>query len=442
MQAQPDRSQREAVRSLERRVVRWTFYGAPLVFVLVWLVAAGAGKALLFLQPTDFSVERLTESRLGWIAACCVVAAGVVWAATFRLSARLSDRAVTTFVVVLTIVIILLAAAALQHQRSSQFFREIVKVRAPQLTFPRNIVFMQQRLPALRREVPRAERLTVGLVGSSQVNLGVDELVLSEEIGDAVVQKLCLPGMVPFQYMALSQDLADIRFDVVVCWLSEFDFYREREIPTTRIRWCMTPDVVEDLSTVVGLKQRWANRGAFADLWTASRNPIWRQKDLIRTLIFRTWWRFDEDIHDFDSDEQKVGARLADREQGVTNARSNIQHTVLVDANFDAFELFSRRLVTAGTRLVVVEGESHPETMAVYPFEFREETRRRLTDLSTEIGFDLVFSSERVQFNDDDWKDAVHLNEQGRIRFTNWLGAYLRHSLLNSKTADNLTDAP
>ena len=39
------------------------------------------------------------------------------------------------------------------------------------------------------------------------------------------------------QYPFLLERILERRFDVIVCQLSEFDFYREDVVPVSRLRW-------------------------------------------------------------------------------------------------------------------------------------------------------------------------------------------------------------
>ncbi|MBB3206284.1 hypothetical protein FHS27_002093 [Rhodopirellula rubra] len=416
------------VSDWERGLSTILLWSSPVILIVTWVGSATFGKTLLFLYPAA-SPAGFISSKLGLVAGILAALSIVLYWATLRTARIERANRLPGLSPLLCLLGLGLGGLLLQFPKSHWVFQESVKARTPQLEFSRNIIFMQQKLfTEAPIEITPAPLSKVGLVGSSQINLGIDVEQLETWSGEGAVHKYCLPGMVPLQYQALSAPLAEKRLDVVVCWLSEFDFFRERELPTSRLRWCAETANVRDVFSVLTPNQAWFNRGHLADLATAVVTPLWSQREPIQMLSFRFWWRFDVGAPVASDEEQQVGARLADLDQGVKNAKQNIQRTPLVDANFQAFERFARRLTDAGTRLVIIEGESHPLTMEAYPPAFRAETREKLSELSRSVGFDFVTTDQRVQLETDDWRDAVHLNETGEAKLTNWLMNYLQES--------------
>ena len=402
------------VAQLEQRCVTALLWCSPFVFVGVCFLTSVYGRTILYLQPpSDGGNSWFT--KMGCVVGVAVVFAVVLWWITLRISKRLSTPWQRSCSFLLAGIVVLGANVAISHPRLAFAFQESVKSRAPQLSYARNIVFMQQNLATPKTD---STRLRIGLVGSSQINLGVNSDQLSTVL-DADVVKFCLPGMVPLQYQALADSIAEQDLDVVVCWLSEFDFFREQNVPASRLRWSSTRRNVAALSQLLSRRQLWENRANLADLCTASCAPTWTQRELFQLLAKRFWWRFDSEEESMTDAEKQIGAKIADQEKGVQNARKNIKRTDLLDVNFLAFADFHRTVTRNGATLLVLEGETHPETMQAYPAEYRAETRERLTSMSEELEFELVHADRRqVQFSAEDWIDAVHLNKDATRRLT------------------------
>ena len=316
----------------------------------------------------------------------------------------------------------------LENPRAAWIFQEAVKARTPQLNFARNIVFVQQHLHLSKQDTAEssASGLKIGLVGSSQTNLGVDSAQLSRQMNEAKVAKICLPGMVPLQYAALGRDIDAQNFDVVVCWLSEFDFFREQTLPTNRLRWCCDLANFQSLLSILSSKLIWKSRSDMADLAVATQVGIWQQRELFQMLAFRFWWRFDAETTIASKEEIQIGARLGNRKQGITNARKNIARTPLLETNFAAFRQFQKDVTVSGAQLIVLEGECHPDTMVAYDKTFRPETRGRLKTLAADERFLFVEADERFDIKESDWSDAVHLNETGRSKLTSFLASFIK----------------
>ena len=87
--------------------------------------------------------------------------------------------------------------------------------------------------------------------------------------------------------------------------------------------------------------------------------------------------------------------RLRTKNKKSRTPKRNIRRTPMVEANFRAFEQFAIAMQAAGIKLIILEGESHPEMMQVYPKSFRIETRDRLQNISDSTSSDYVVSDRR-----------------------------------------------
>ncbi|QEF99484.1 hypothetical protein Mal15_35490 [Stieleria maiorica] len=412
------------MKELETRLVRWALFALPIIVPIAFVIAGRYWRTLLFLQPpvewsTMFS--RPAAWAGGVIAACAVLA----WWLSLRIS-HIGSRRGQWFAVAVAVVAVVCVTDRLADVSRARFvLEEAVKSRAPHLDFVRNIAFKQQ---TLRAPLPAnvADRQRIFLVGSSQINLGIDAAQLRAKTSADEVVGVCMPGMVPLQYLAVADPLVRQRPSVVICWVSEFDFFRETTVPTVRLRWLMDRTSLLRIASTLSLRHQFVQRAQLADLALASLSTLWQQRSLFQMVAFRFWWDWDAEGHTISEDEATVGGQLVDQEQGLRNIRRNIRRTPLVDSNFDAFAKFSALVVQSGGRLIVLEGESHPDAMAAYPPEFRSETRRRLGQMAETIGFEYRTEGMRPSFGPDDWRDAVHLNQFGRERLTESVSELIR----------------
>ena len=413
-----------AARDFESWWMRLCWRTLPLGIFVTWVLVGRYPKTIMFLQaPNDWSA--LLSAKVLIAAVAFPAMTMLLWYASQRLGETASRSAQGIAAVVLVLLALVGLGVIIQHPRATFLVREAVKARAVQANFVRNMAFKQELLhqpsPPPTKNTPR-----VMLVGSSQINLGIEPENLRERCGADQVIAACMPGMVPTQYLAMANRLGDQHPTHVVCWLSEFDFFRENTLPVIRMRWLCDGESVTDLVRVMTAGERLQRRGELADLTLAAAAPTWRFRSMIQLIAFRFWWRWDQDPTDLNEDEKRIGGRLIDKQAGVTNARQNIRRTSLVELNFRAFERFAQIVTSRGATLVVLEGESHPDTMRVYPSEFRTETRQRLSKLADTIGFEYVSDEELPTFQLTDWRDAVHLNELGREKLTQFVAARLQ----------------
>ena len=416
-------SDSDATRVFETRLLRWCTWFLPLLILGTCVLIGRYPKTILFLQQAE-SWRTMLAPKIMLISVVLPVSAMVCWWLSIRFEHATNRPLANVVSITLVVLSLLVSGVLLGHPRIAFTLREAVKARAVQANFVRNMAF-QQELLETQRNVPSEATRRIVLVGSSQINLGIDPDTLGEACAADLVVSACMPGMVPTQYFAVSERLAQQQPTHVVCWLSEFDFFREDTLPIVRMRWVSDRDNVRQLLRSMTAREKVRHRGELADLALAAALPTWRLRSMFQMVAFRFWWAWDDDVLELDEDEKRIGGRLVDRKAGVANARQNIKRTSLVELNFRAFEGFARRVTRGGAKLIVLEGESHPDTMAAYPAEFRAETRERLTALAESIGFDYVTERALPDFKESDWRDAVHLNEKGRDRLTQFVAARL-----------------
>ena len=254
-------------------------YWTPALLIAGCVIAGVFWRSILFLQPPQgiSSSVRPVGIAGGLLLASIPV---ICWVSLSVQPKRLRgcwDVIAFTCAFALT----LLTGFLLDQDRMRFVLEEAVKSRATQTDFTRNIAFKQQLLRQHRPEV-EIGKSRVLIIGSSQINLGIDAQQLQKDTGSEEVLSACMPGMVPLQYLALSGGVVEQRPTHVVCWLSEFDFFRETSLPTVRLRWCMDRE-----NLIPGRFRRCRPRSGLeieakiADLTTARFTTLWQQRSLV-----------------------------------------------------------------------------------------------------------------------------------------------------------------
>lgn len=280
--------------------------------------------------------------------------------------------------------------------------------------------------------VQKGDKHQLMLLGSSQVNLGIDGELLAARNPELQARVKALPGFSILQYQMLTAYVLKQKPDSVVCWISEYDMFYEQQIPANRLRYFATFDQTLQLSKLIGLKRLWLNRGEMADISFACVMSFWKDRDMLRELLInRLWTPVDISTGNRQGNEAEHEAFW----QHVNTLKENIQRTDFVEVNFDSFKLFAQAIVASGIKLYVLEGIMHPEAMSAYDPDgtFRRETRNRLQSMADRRGFCYVDESQLPAFNTNDFADVFHLNDKARKRFTCFLSDYLMNNISIAK---------
>jgi len=445
---------------LEQRWATVVCRVSPLLGIFAWALAAKYLLFVMYLKPPPTALD--WSEALCWKPAIVLGTCALAWPWIWLLAIALQQRVVRCFGTgfplagILSMVWVGLVCFTFSSPRVVWFFVEWAKVRTPNPSFARNTLFWEARAFERRPEDDNRQH-SVGLVGSSQIYQGTDLDLLADRVGGAHFEKNCLAGFGPLQYLWLKDRLLERRFNTIVCWLSEFDFFREDQLPVSRLRWAATSDGCRELWQAVdwpfvNVKRRIANiqngsnwtddaddqwefRGDYADLSLAAVVPIWRHRDHIRRALFNFWWNVSL-LTPAVVDEGPQLARSSDLPAAQISLRQNVGRKRLVDANFSAFQRFALVLKDYQIELIVCEGTTHPQATAVYDGTFRRETRNRLTRMAAASGFN-YFDSERLpQFSESDFADPYHLNADGRTRFSEYLAELLQQHVTHQASRD------
>ncbi|WP_160168359.1 DUF1574 family protein [Novipirellula maiorica] len=326
--------------------------------------------------------------------------------------------------VVLAMGLLTLGGFLLSTTKATWYFVEWAKIRTPNPSFGRNTLFWEQR--NFEQAGSPDAKTKVVIVGSSQPNQGFSLNWLEMACQDIRFEKNCLAGFGPMQYPFLNNRISERRPQIVVCHLSEFDFFREDAVPIERLRWAATLSGTKTVFQTLTAYQAWKNRGALGDLAFSSVIPYWRHRDHFRRTLFGYWWNKSESPK-VDSDQPTPLAVSSTLDEAIFFLKKNIGRKELVEANFASFHCFAQQLKQQHVKLIVVEGQVHPNARRVYDTEhLQQETRMRLKAMATELEFVFFETNQMPTFTPADFADAYHLNDDGRRKLSDFLAEHLK----------------
>lgn len=410
----------------ERATVRQLSVVAAVIFTALVPLLVGFAPYLVNLeQPEHFSYWHILVSPLALSGIFVVLFIAVIWLASIRVDQTIRKGRFNHFpLAAVSALIILIGASLLVEQyRFQWFFLEAVKVRSEQYSYPRSLAFWKRDA---MDEIHDVAKRKIILLGSSQVNMAMDPIILSEHINKTSISKYALPGFGIMQYLMVAPYLLKMKPDAVVCWLSEFDTYREELLPSNRLRSFSSAEQFWALSGLLKQDQIWKNRSELMDIMMGAATPIWRDRDLLRRLAFKFWWRSRIVVN-----QKPINTVVHQKkvDNHIENLKTSIQRTGLVEANFLAFDLFSRILIHNGISLYVFEGVTNPDATSRYDPDgnMRLDTRERFEKMAKATGFKYIRASKMPAFEVNDFADAVHLNARARERFSTYLASYLKN---------------
>ena len=424
----------ERCRAAERGAARWACGVVPLLALAALPALPSAAQFLVSLKVPNplWDARRFTEGRT--LAVFVSLAAlpwfwrGWLWA-----EAQFARRVRAYFPVAPLLGLALLVAAngLYDHPRAQWFFLEAAKVRIERDRYERNVI--NWKFDNLVFDPARHPR-SVKVIGSSQVLAAVDETMIRGLLPDVHVEVKWLSGFAIMEYQVAASEILAQRPTVLVCWISEFDVFREDRVPANRLRHHGSLAGALGLCRAPGAKEAWRNRAEIADIVAGALMPLWRDRDLVRAVAAHFWWPRQENR----AAEEPAAAMARERE----NVRRAVRRTRLIEANLRSFRSFAERVVSEGVRLCVFEGVTHPDGMATYDPSFRRETRAALAAMAREVGFEFVPEEAMPRFTRDDFESIYHLNEAARERFTLFLAGRLTRHLGTLLRIESPRDSP
>jgi hypothetical protein len=398
-------------------------------------------RYLITLQPQNF---RWWLGAYASPAPALPVLAGLVFCAWWLwvrcLAGRVTPRrGAWVAATVLALLFQILFIGLWRVDRFRWYLVEMAKPRLESFTLPRSVVFW--RAADLRERWPHDKRVVV-LVGSSQMNFAVDIPAVRESLPDTIVVARTLPGFGINQYLQVVDRLADKGATDLVCWISEFDAFREKRLPVNRLRYTAGARSTCTFAELLGPARSFANRSELADLATAAVLPQWCERDTISRVAFDFWWLKTQSTQAMPVSEDN-GKSDFDRERQRENVRASITRTGMVEFNFGSFESFARRAKVRGLRLHVFEGQTNIMPLSPELASYRCEVRAHLRAMAQKMDFEYVDESQMPAFSETDFCDVYHLGEKGRAKFTAFLvGRLGAHGAPREASSSLLEQAP
>ncbi len=402
----------------EQRWTLWLCRLSPLLFLLLLPIGSYLLLPILFLQPIDWeavSIRSLFDSK-SLLLATSVSALPWIWRWTLLLESRVRSSN-WPVALLLSLLLIVVANIGLTQPRIRWFFVEWAKIRTPNPSFARNTLFWEQREFG-SKSLAKFPTKRIALVGSSQMFQSTDLDLLAQS--NDRWEKQCLAGFGPMQYPWLIERILERQPNVVVCWLSEFDFYREDAVPTSRLQWAATNQRCLQLFGTLSPTQRWQNRGEFADLSLAANIPVWRHREHLRRTLLNYWWNVSRPPAGVD-DNAIILAESANLQASIENLRTNVRRTTFVEVNFRSFAQFATELRQHNIELIVFEGQLHPDTVVAFDAAYHREVNDRIAQLAHQHDFRYVANHELLRLTADDFADGYHTNLSGRSKWSTYL---------------------
>ena len=427
----------QRIRQLESWFCSRLIWVLPAVLLVSVPILIAKLRSLLYLTDGSGVFATLLSPR-GAVAIVATVVIGVLTTSCYWLSLRpavqsVLDRLSTPMMIATVFTAIFVVPLGYNVDRIESTYRELIRVRTDNPSVQKYT--LQWMTDDFADATINPDHTTsIGIVGSSQIGAAIDRKVLADSLGSRI-QLDFVPGMLPMQYSMLAKDISQHDFDVVVCYLSEFDFFRDEGIPSERLMWGAKRDFAMTISKDIPTEQIFHHRDDIAIIAAAQCCWWWQHRDHIRRACFSWWWnRYSKDQSPNEQTQFDHGNMNA---LEVTLSDLNPGHHDLVEANFLAFARFCQRLSTRGTKIVVIEGECHSRVQAAFPANSREATRKRLREILKETQGTFVSSQDLiVMFSDNDFADGTHLGASGRQKLTEAILPVLREAIKDVGVAE------
>lgn len=263
-------------------------------------------------------------------------------------------------------------------------------------------------------EVPR-----IFMVGSSQINAQINEQRLDELLDYKYsTSDLFCTGSQPFDLVLQQAIFQRTKPEMVICYLSEFDFHR-------KVQSFLFPGFMDfkGLIDYYILKKNESFKHQNHIVYSILGNilPLYKIRDLITIRIYgkkafsieeKNWNK------ELDSDLQKRAERFKTVfKDSETNSAFNER----------AFEMFVLRSKLAGTKIVVCIGQMNPILSDIINPSYRKQTLEFLRKIASQNGHVFLFESNAFPIQTkENYHDLTHVNDKTQIRFTQRLALLLK----------------
>jgi hypothetical protein len=250
----------------------------------------------------------------------------------------------------------------------------------------------------------------VVLMGSSQANRAIDEVLMNREMGRSIwTTELSQPGARGFDMLTLSRDIPLERGDVVVCYLSEIMFYGEGSgiVAADFLNFSEIPDA-SDLGGWNFFAPGSVSSGLLGRVL-----PIYRFRESFSHRILG-WPIVNLEQVCFDhSLEQNLQQQAERRAPGLGVGPTSTFEKA-------AFGRMIGELAAKGCTTVVIAGHTHPFMRQRLNPDVTSDLAGFLQELVTRhpAGMRLIDAADFFQPGTGDFMDLVHFNDEAQRRFT------------------------
>ncbi|MES2659789.1 MAG: hypothetical protein V4689_14315 [Verrucomicrobiota bacterium] len=258
------------------------------------------------------------------------------------------------------------------------------------------------------------------LIGSSQANRSIDEVLMNQTIGDSIwTTELTQPGARGFDLLTLTRDMPLRQGDLVICYLSEIMFYGEGSgiVAADFLNFSEIPDALDlkGWNLMAPDAIRSGLLGRVLPLYRY-RNPL-SHRILGWSIVNLDQQHFDQSLEvDLDQQAKRRAPNLG------IGATSTFEQA--------AFARMIGELSEKGCTTLVISGHTHPSMGKYLNPAVKEHLDRFLSDLAARHPerMKLVDGDRFFSPASSDFVDLVHFNDEAQQRFTLELIDYLKAS--------------
>ncbi len=363
----------------------------------------------------------------GWGMAVTLAALGFAGgkAALFAwsISLRVSSRSLRSWRVIASLAVLLMIS--LDRMMGQSRLQQIVCTAIKHRAHPERDFFIRNaavfNTAGMEQETPSTKpRLIV--LGSSQLNLGLDHERLQKMLPSLQVERRSVAGMGPVGTLMTSPQVGIRPGDIVLVYWSEFDV-GAMSITILDANW------LRPFGNTAGLASLLAHMNnadvsldlvSRLDVHVSSWSSFWRMRDGWSLLVHRL-------AGDAGGDEGSMISRAARLEEQKTGYALGLEREETFRMGLAAAQTLVRSWRKAGAEVVVMEGSVNPVMHQIATAERKQEVVVALREDCMMHGARFVPAGEQVfRPQPEHWVDGTHLNEEARKAFTLYVGSFLK----------------
>ena len=257
------------------------------------------------------------------------------------------------------------------------------------------------------RDLRRAGRPRVAVVGTSMVIDGFDPELAQRDLPGATFAKLGHPRFEPFVLLQLVPELVAAKADAVVLILSELDTHRPLRLEPVPGSSGASLAAVVELLRLTGARFAFENRTTLYRLLASSSLNLYRYRVDLERLV-------PERLRAFATDERLGGGRKRDpfRPVAIWDGRHN---AVPISAQRHTFDLFPPQMDQFTARL---QAGTVQEITPGRHAEVQQALLRRVVSELREAGIEVVVVQGLMHPAAQDYYDLIHVNHAGAVKVT------------------------